>query len=196
MQPTKRKTLKALSSLPLLATPVARAYTAGPINLVGYGCCGRRVLELLDRHGLIRGDHATVHIHKPETGLNLSETLHEEIKPHRGRPVVAIAGGGGRGNTNTLRMAQAYAQTWRGNLSALVFLPFEWEGPERLTRGLSLATQFGFGCPLVATLDNGKVLPAVLGDEEEISLLDCYHRVNAHVLPQVAQFLAEVRATA
>lgn len=195
MQPTKRKTLKPISSLPLLATPVARAQTTGSINLVGYGDCGRRLLELLDRHGLIRGDHASVHDYRPETGINLCESLGlgARPEPHRGRPVVAIAGGGGRGGVNTLRTASEYARTWRGDLSALVFLPFAWEGSERRIRALSLSVQFGFACPHVATIDNRIAGAEVFGDEDDVALLECYHRVNVHVLPKVAQFLASAR---
>lgn len=193
MKPTKRNTLHALSVLPLLATPVARAQTDDPINVVGFGDCGERVMRLLDRQGLLRGDYATLHDHRHDSGLNLSEPLHPGGGDvHRGRPVAIIAGGGGRSYNNTLRSAREYARVWGGELSALVFLPFAWEGGERRTRALSLAAQLGFACPLVATIDNGTLADAVLV-EDDISLLQCYDRVNAHALSKVAQFLAMVR---
>ena len=180
MSPTRRALLKwlpAIAFVPPLPSFGSARGEGGPVNLVGFGGAGHRILRRLVKvhpaaRELCRVDLAE----RREVGGAVTydrEPLGLLTEPPSGPSVVVAGLGYGPGGESSFEFAAAMGRRQQREVRGLLVLPFEFEGHRR-ERGVAQAARFVERFPDSLVIDNERFL----GQAEEESLLDVYERVN------------------
>jgi hypothetical protein len=101
-----------LGSMPAFGVPV-QAQVGGPLNVVGFGSCGGRLVRRLieERRGVTDGDYIEAEENFAEQGYSSRETLGTVDDPHKRRPLVLVTAAGGRGADWAWKMRIATVDT-------------------------------------------------------------------------------------
>ena len=192
MSPTRRALLKWLPAVAL--TPPLRSFGSvrgegAPVNLVGFGGAGHRILRRFvevhpEARKLCRVDLAArcdvggaVTDGREPLGLVADDSL--------GGPYVVVAGlGYGPGGESSFEFASTMRDGWRREVRGVLVLPFEFEGHRR-ERGVAQAARFLRSFPDSLVIDNERFL----GDADDESLLDIYGRANDTIAEALARLV-------
>lgn len=197
MHPSRRLALKSLGaaslmgSMPTLATPTG----GGPLNVVGFGSCGGRIVRRLavERGGVddadfVAADDPGVYREVPQFELLLAAP-----EPHISRPLVVVTAVGGRaGGEHAWRRAADWSEAEHSTVVPVLVLSSKWEGTRR-SRGLDLAGRFVERFGTATLIDNQAIEDQLLSEFDEMPLLDFYDRINAHAIGRIQGIIATSR---
>lgn len=180
-----------LGSMPTLATPIGTA----PINLVGFGSCGGRIVRRLaeERCGVSDSDFLAAEDPKPDRGVPPVEVLGNTGAHHQGRPLVVLTGVSSRSRgERAWQRAIEWSETQRSIVVPVVVLGFEFEGSYR-DHGIALAGRFAERFGTVSLIDNQAIDERWLSPIDNMSLLDLWDRINDQAMPRIERVIAASR---
>lgn len=197
MRVSKFWTLRSLAAIPMLGSTLASAHPAGggPINVIGFGACGGRIVRRLasKRRGAADGDFIAADDPRPNPGLPTFESLGVTSEPNNGRPLILVTGVSSRSRGEyAWRRATEWSEARRAAIAPVVVLGFQFEGSYR-AHGIALARRFAARFGTVSLIDNQAIDEQFLSHIDEISLLGLWDRINDHAVPRIERVIAASR---
>ena len=192
----RRMALGVLAAAPLLGSlPAFATKVTGPINVVGFGSCGGRIVRQLaaGRNGVADGDFVAADDHDPRQGVPPFEVLGTMREPREGRPLVLVTGVRSRSRGEyASRRATEWSETRHAPVVPVVVLPFKWEGSYR-EHGIALAERFVQAFGTVSLIDNQSIDEQFLSHIDDIMLVDLWNRINEHAVAHLERVIAASR---
>lgn len=178
--------------MPALAAPIGTA----PINLVGFGSCGGRIVRRLaaEGRGVSDGDFLAADDPSPGREVPPFEVLGMTGAYHRGRPLIVVTGVSSRSRgERAWQRANEWSETRHSIVVPVVVLGFEFEGSYR-DHGIALAGRFAERFGTVSLIDNQAIDEEFMTDRDEISLLDLYDAINVYTMARIERVIVASRS--